>query len=87
MGFNVFMDTNGDAEGNYTLVALGNESDRAKAGLYPVGTFHLDSQSNLPKLHLIHELRWPRGRPPKAFPKCGFRVRREIAIVRRPSEW
>ncbi|CAM6054800.1 unnamed protein product [Sphagnum tenellum] len=45
MGYQVFMDCNGDAEGNYTLLALNSDTSDAK-GLFPVGSFLLDSNGN-----------------------------------------
>lgn len=42
------MDENGDAEGNYTLIALDNQSTRGY-GLYPIGYFVGKEQgTNLP---------------------------------------
>lgn len=37
----VYMDKNGDAEGNYTLIAFGNQlvDGKDKYGLYPIGHF------------------------------------------------
>ena len=43
MGFMVWMDENGDAEGNYTLVA---RKKKTTDGLYPVGTFLLPANSS-----------------------------------------
>ena len=88
MGYQVLMDHNADAEGNYTLVAFdkggtGDDDDkdnqgagRRQPGLYPVGTFLLnpDSSEGLPTLQEDRPLVWPRGRPPLAVPICGFKV-------------
>ncbi|XP_059085457.1 guanylate cyclase 32E-like [Tigriopus californicus] len=72
MGYKVFMDANGDTEGNFSLVALGQTS-QGKPGLFPVGVFQLDGPNVLPKLHLTHAVAWPRGNPPRAIPRCGFK--------------
>eukprot|EP00095_Tigriopus_kingsejongensis_P008339 maker-scaffold395_size185061-snap-gene-0.32 protein:Tk08339 transcript:maker-scaffold395_size185061-snap-gene-0.32-mRNA-1 annotation:"guanylate cyclase 32e" len=71
MGYKMFMDSNGDTEGNYTLVAL-KQSNNGKYGLFPVGMFQMRPGS-LPKLHLSQNLTWPRGSPPEAIPRCGFK--------------
>lgn len=77
MGYQVLMDHNADAEGNYTLVALiENERDGRPVGLYPFGTFLLDQNtSGLPPLQQERSLVWPRKRVPMAVPVCGFQVR------------
>lgn len=47
MGYMVYMDENGDAEGNYTLISRKKVFN--EYGLYPVGIFHMASNSsNLP---------------------------------------
>lgn len=44
----VYMDENGDAEGNYTLIALDNKTGK-DYGLYPIGYFvGKEKGSNLP---------------------------------------
>ena len=76
MGYKVFMDENGDAEGNYTL--LGKKPlPGDKFGLVPVGSFYLshdgeDHEPGLPVLGLHHAIPWPAGRPPGDQPACGF---------------
>lgn len=51
----MYMDENGDAEGNYTLIARKMSKDKEKEyGLFPVGVFSLDrTDSRLPvsKMH------------------------------------
>lgn len=74
MGYKVFMDANGDTEGNFSLVALG-QTREGKPGLFPVGMFQLNGPHSLPKLHLTQSVAWPRGQPPRAIPKCGFKVK------------
>ncbi len=43
----VYMDTNGDTQGNYTLIGRQPHDRTAQPGLYPVGVFHI------PKNHSI----------------------------------
>ena len=76
MGYKVYMDENGDAEGNYTLIGkqqLGSD----KYGLVPVGRFYLNHANDtglhgLPVLGLDKDISWPVGRPPDDQPVCGF---------------
>ncbi|KYN04686.1 Guanylate cyclase 32E [Cyphomyrmex costatus] len=70
MGYLVHLDENGDAEGNYTLVALANVTGY---GLYPFGYFIAKQQgTNLPNLRLHKDISWFGKGPPKAEPYCGF---------------
>ncbi|XP_014478817.1 PREDICTED: guanylate cyclase 32E isoform X2 [Dinoponera quadriceps] len=70
MGYMVYMDENGDAEGNYTLIALNNRSTK---GLYPIGIFVGKMPgTNLPELKLTGEIQWVGGGPPVAEPYCGY---------------
>lgn len=61
MGYMVYMDENGDAEGNYTLIARkkrriadgepGKPGSASAFGLYPIGVFELagnNSSHNIP---------------------------------------
>lgn len=50
MGYMVYMDDNGDAEGNYTLIARKPVPGvRGEYGLYPVGVFQLhENRSAVP---------------------------------------
>ncbi|XP_060529938.1 guanylate cyclase 32E isoform X2 [Cylas formicarius] len=76
MGYMVYIDENGDAEGNYTLLARqplkgGNQDDRY--GLYPSGLFALPrGASRLPILQMTESIDWIGGKPPIAIPACGF---------------
>ena len=76
MGYTVWMDENGDAEGNYTLLAKGRIRNTTELGLIPVGRFHLNlnhSSSRLPHPQLKQEILWPGGSgPPVDQPSCGF---------------
>ncbi|OXU27316.1 hypothetical protein TSAR_008171 [Trichomalopsis sarcophagae] len=72
MGYMVYMDENGDPEGNYTLIALDNQAPKGP-GLYPIGRFiGKENRTNLPKLHVIRSIPWVNGRPPVAEPYCGY---------------
>ncbi|KAJ8681433.1 hypothetical protein QAD02_017220, partial [Eretmocerus hayati] len=72
MGYMVYMDENGDPEGNYTLIALDNQTS-AGHGLYPIASFvGKDNSTNLPKLHLMRDIFWVQGKPPVDEPYCGY---------------
>ncbi|XP_066906128.1 guanylate cyclase 32E [Halyomorpha halys] len=73
MGYMVYMDENGDAEGNYTLLVR-RAGPTGKYGLYPVGVYtYRSGQSNpLPELHLTSDIEWVNGEVPIAEPPCGF---------------
>ncbi|XP_025987101.2 guanylate cyclase 32E [Solenopsis invicta] len=72
MGYMVYMDENGDAEGNYTLIALDHRPTRGY-GLYPIGYFvGKEQKTNLPKLRLTKEISWIGNGPPVAEPYCGY---------------
>ncbi|XP_054008171.1 guanylate cyclase 32E [Hylaeus anthracinus] len=72
MGYMVYMDENGDAEGNYTLIALDNRPPKGH-GLYPIAYFvGKENGTNLPKLRLMREISWIGDGPPIAEPHCGY---------------
>ncbi|XP_077268388.1 guanylate cyclase 32E isoform X2 [Temnothorax americanus] len=72
MGYMVYMDENGDAEGNYTLIALDHRPTKGY-GLYPIGNFvGKEQKTNLPKLQLIKKISWIGNGPPVAEPYCGY---------------
>ncbi|KAG7202068.1 hypothetical protein KM043_004743 [Ampulex compressa] len=72
MGYMVYMDENGDAEGNYTLIALDHRQKRGH-GLYPIAYFvGKEEGTNLPKLQLIRQISWIGDRAPVAEPPCGY---------------
>ncbi|XP_015431472.1 PREDICTED: guanylate cyclase 32E [Dufourea novaeangliae] len=72
MGYMVYMDENGDAEGNYTLIALDNRPTKGH-GLYPIAYFvGKENGTNLPKLRLTREISWIGDGPPIAEPHCGY---------------
>ncbi|RWS09764.1 guanylate cyclase 32E-like protein, partial [Dinothrombium tinctorium] len=71
LGFSVTIDENGDAEGNYSLLALIESSD-STASMEPVGRFTYQNNQSLPSLYIERPIAWISGHPPKAEPKCGF---------------
>ncbi|KRG06744.1 uncharacterized protein Dmoj_GI13925, isoform B [Drosophila mojavensis] len=81
MGYHVYIDENGDAAGNYTVLARGtfrNSRNQTALGLLPVGTFsHKTSNRTseaLPEqdLNLYRSIDWVGGLRPAAAPRCGF---------------
>ncbi|XP_076054851.1 guanylate cyclase 32E-like [Oratosquilla oratoria] len=76
MGYMVYVDERGDAEGNYTLIARGcaNHTSSGKFGLYPVGGFRYNEHfMGVPVLHLTRTIEWKTGSPPVDEPPCGYR--------------
>ncbi|ESO83952.1 hypothetical protein LOTGIDRAFT_91228, partial [Lottia gigantea] len=80
MGYISRINTVGDAEGNFSLVArrqLGN----GEWGLLPIGVFRLsENLTELPSFHYYEgeSIRWIAGSPPVDEPSCGFRHERCI---------
>ncbi|XP_030080171.1 speract receptor isoform X2 [Drosophila hydei] len=79
MGYHVYIDENGDAAGNYTVIARGthrNNHNETVLGLLPVGTFshktNNRSSEALPDLNLYRNIDWVGGMRPAAAPRCGF---------------
>ncbi|XP_030371847.1 guanylate cyclase 32E isoform X2 [Scaptodrosophila lebanonensis] len=84
MGYHVYIDENGDAAGNYTVLARGwarNSRNQSVLGLVPAGTFsHSGGSSSeaLPHtfqpqdLNLYGNIEWVGGVLPAAAPRCGF---------------
>ncbi|KAG9509546.1 Guanylate cyclase 32E, partial [Fragariocoptes setiger] len=69
LGFAVHIDSNGDAEGNYSLFGLQG------ATMQPVGRFVYRAARQLPTLELdAHRpIAWINGEVPRDEPECGFR--------------
>ncbi|XP_074600501.1 guanylate cyclase 32E-like [Brevipalpus obovatus] len=87
LGFSVNIDENGDAEGNFTLLALmdkpnNNGSNRINKSMQPVGRFAHQHNNGLPSLKLEHPIDWIGGRPPASEPDCGFDGEK---CIRKPS--
>ncbi|XP_017785068.1 PREDICTED: guanylate cyclase 32E [Nicrophorus vespilloides] len=85
-GHDVFIDANGDAEGNFTVVALLDDQEMngtLRMSMQPVGYFHyiangsnLPLSLSLPEFKYLDEtkpIQWVGGRLPRAEPKCGFK--------------
>ncbi|XP_049826749.1 guanylate cyclase 32E isoform X1 [Aethina tumida] len=80
-GFDVFMDGNGDAEGNFTVVVL-LDDEKANGtqwmSMQPVGYFQYKangSSSTLPEFKYLNPdrpIQWIGGKVPVAEPECGF---------------
>ncbi|XP_047995583.1 guanylate cyclase 32E-like [Leguminivora glycinivorella] len=73
-GFDVYMDSAGDAEGNFTVIGL-VEDETAPGGwrAAPVATFrYANSSDMLPELVGANKIVWLNGKPPAAEPPCGF---------------
>ncbi|KAI8122202.1 Receptor-type guanylate cyclase Gyc76C [Lucilia cuprina] len=75
MGYHGFIDENGDAAGNYTVLARGlarNQRNKTVPGLIPVGTFSQTQSDKLPDLNLYGKIEWVGAGRPAAEPNCGF---------------
>ncbi|XP_046988319.1 guanylate cyclase 32E-like [Schistocerca americana] len=86
-GHDVYIDVNGDAEGNYTVMALMEDelmNGTLSVSMQPVGFFQYahdngNSITDLPEFRYLDEsrpIRWVGGRQPRAEPACGFRGER-----------
>ncbi|VVC38134.1 Adenylyl cyclase class-4/guanylyl cyclase,Receptor, ligand binding region,Protein kinase [Cinara cedri] len=76
LGYEVYMDENGDAEGNYTLVSRQKLPSNFKGsyGLLPAGRFAKPRNlTKNPELTMVTNIRWIGGKPPVAEPDCGYR--------------
>ncbi|XP_065215329.1 guanylate cyclase 32E [Planococcus citri] len=84
LGYMVHIDENGDAEGNYTVLALKRRPDNeTEYGLYPVAMFNrlVPNVKNLPEMQMISDIYWINGKPPVAEPVCGFQEERCISYT------
>ncbi|KAK8766858.1 guanylate cyclase 32E-like [Amblyomma americanum] len=71
LGFDIRVDENGDAEGNYTVLGFSLPGDDH---LTPVGRFTMaENASSLPVFRPEKPIAWLRGAPPVGEPKCGFK--------------
>ncbi|KAK3913296.1 Guanylate cyclase 32E [Frankliniella fusca] len=83
-GFDVLIDDNGDAEGNFSVVAAlpddgaqGAQGQGARVSMQPVGYFAYNSANDtaLPEFRYFdssRQIQWVSGTPPRAEPLCGF---------------
>ncbi|XP_076366170.1 guanylate cyclase 32E-like [Tachypleus tridentatus] len=83
MGYMVYMDENGDAEGNYTVVARKPlPGVPGEFGIFRVGMFMLpENSSGFPVLYLEDTVDWVGDGPPKDGPECGFQNEKCISFV------
>ncbi|XP_057666697.1 guanylate cyclase 32E [Diorhabda carinulata] len=83
-GYDVFIDGNGDAEGNFTVVALLDDKEMngtIRMSMQPVGYFQYKPNGSntmfaLPEFKyfdLDRPIQWVGGKLPRAEPKCGFK--------------
>ncbi|XP_052127251.1 guanylate cyclase 32E-like, partial [Frankliniella occidentalis] len=75
-GFDVLIDDNGDAEGNFSVVAA-LPDDEVRVSMQPVGYFVYNSANDtaLPEFRYFdssRQIQWVSGSPPRAEPLCGF---------------
>ncbi|XP_054260292.1 guanylate cyclase 32E-like [Macrosteles quadrilineatus] len=78
-GHDVYIDGNGDAEGNFSVVALLDDEEvngSLRMSMQPVGYFqYSDDSTDIPKFRYYDEgrpIQWVSGRQPHAEPLCGF---------------
>ncbi|XP_053607986.1 guanylate cyclase 32E-like [Plodia interpunctella] len=73
-GFDVNMDSAGDAEGNFTVIGLvADPTTLSGWSAQPVATFRYTNSSDLlPELVGGSNIPWIGGKPPVAEPPCGF---------------
>lgn len=81
-GFDMHINSNGDAQGNYTLLSLQEVDpvlDVDNPNYYPLNyglaisaDFVHDFASDLPLLRFKRDIQWPTGFAPRDEPVCGF---------------
>ncbi|KAJ6645523.1 Guanylate cyclase 32E [Pseudolycoriella hygida] len=83
MGYLVYIDENGDAAGNYTILSINSSQNKTnnEHGLYPIGTFNAPQLIEIPDLQLFDEIKWLGSGPPVAEPRCGFRGEKCISYT------
>ncbi|XP_060589036.1 guanylate cyclase 32E-like isoform X3 [Ruditapes philippinarum] len=73
LGYDVYVDIYGDAEGNYTLLTFDVHRDEGGVELVPAGNFSMTRNgTGIPSLHLFKNIKWKNGKPPPDRPACGF---------------
>ncbi|XP_055593126.1 speract receptor isoform X2 [Uranotaenia lowii] len=80
MGYLIHIDENGDATGNYTILArkpIPSASLESEYGLFPIGRFSTPDIDTIPSqiqdITLFNAIDWVGSNPPLAEPECGFR--------------
>ncbi|XP_067672453.1 receptor-type guanylate cyclase Gyc76C-like isoform X2 [Haliotis asinina] len=80
-GYLSHIDANGDAEGNYTVLARARyKSYYSEFSMRPVGHFHIEGSRLIPNFRLFEgkEIDWILGHPPRDEPECGYLAERCI---------
>ncbi|XP_055935780.1 guanylate cyclase 32E-like [Argiope bruennichi] len=73
LGFSVMIDDQGDAEGNYTVMALVEDDEEPPTQrMKPVARFTYQESKDLPLVKKERPINWISGTPPKSEPQCGF---------------
>lgn len=87
MGYINRINSFGDAEGNFTLIARKLGSD-GRWGLYPVGVFQLNEDTQTLKFSFYsnEKIEWSNGKIPIDEPECGYRGQKCIKPVTYTSE-
>ncbi|XP_055533720.1 guanylate cyclase 32E isoform X2 [Wyeomyia smithii] len=85
MGYLIHIDENGDATGNYTILARKSIASSALAereyGLFPVGRFSTPDSNEVTDIKLFDTIDWVGKGPPIAEPLCGFRGEKCISYT------
>lgn len=80
-GFDMKINENGDAQGNYTLLSLQSVTPVTNASnpdYYPLNSAlmisanFIEDEDDLPKLRFSRKINWPNEFPPADEPECGF---------------
>ncbi|KAL4216835.1 hypothetical protein ACF0H5_024556 [Mactra antiquata] len=84
LGYEVYVDRQGDAEGNYTLITFDTDTENGNVSVVPTGDFRMaENGVGIPSLNLFHSVKWKIGHPPLDEPVCGFHNER----CKREFEW
>ncbi|XP_058835407.1 guanylate cyclase 32E [Topomyia yanbarensis] len=84
MGYLIHIDENGDATGNYTILArkpIPSTSSEREYGLVPVGRFSTPNANQATDIKLFDTIEWVGSGPPIAEPLCGFRGEKCISYT------
>ncbi|XP_052766040.1 guanylate cyclase 32E-like [Mya arenaria] len=74
LGYEVYVDRQGDAEGNYTLLTFNVHGQKGNVELQPAGNFRMTQGGvGIPELNLFREIKWKNGEHPLDEPRCGFK--------------
>ncbi|XP_053684582.1 receptor-type guanylate cyclase Gyc76C [Sabethes cyaneus] len=85
MGYLIHIDENGDATGNYTILARkafkNSSTSEREYGLFPVGRFSTPESHQATDIILFDTIEWAGSGPPIAEPLCGFRDEKCISYT------